>query len=408
MRRSTPSHRTRLPIKGLSRLVPLFALALVSLPASLFAVEWGAPENLGAPINSAYGEWYPVLARDGSFMVFVSDRPGGYGELDIYISRRVGGAWQEPENLGPSVNTSAGESAPFLAENDSVLYFASLCPGGHGVMDIYWCRFHAGAPGPKTEMPSPVNGPQYDCCPVLSPDGNAFYTCSTRPGGFGSMDVWMFEKSGEGWGPGVNLGSAVNTAGTDCPRWISDDGATLVVASTRTDGHGGADLWTTTRVEGTWEAAVNMGDVLNTAADEWGPGFLGNEGTIGGTIFLGSARAGGLGGRDIWMAAEIETGLPAGETDVGFRTRASPNPARGETVIRCAAPAGGAPDVSMRIYDIKGRLIRTLYEGRGMPSCCQARWDGATDSGARVPPGVYLCRTRTEAEETSVKIVLTD
>jgi hypothetical protein len=105
-------------------------------------------------------------------------------------------------------------------------------------MDIYRCHLTNGVPGPHENLGPPINGSAYECCPVISADGNSFFICSDRAGGYGSMDVRAFQRSGGAWGNAVNLGPQVNTPQTDCPRWISDDGSTLLICSTRTGGYG--------------------------------------------------------------------------------------------------------------------------------------------------------------------------
>ena len=275
------------------------------------AEGWLEPVNLGPTINSTWNDWYPVLARDGSFMIFVSDRPGGYGSSDLYISRRVEGVWQEPVNLGPNVNTSGMESAPYLSADDGVLFFASFAPGGVGSMDVWYCPLDDGVPGERVNPGEPINTPYLDCCPVISADGNTLYICSDRPGGYGSMDVWVAHRVGGVWQEPVNLGQEVNTYATDCPRWLSDDDDTLVVASTRHDGLGDADLWFLLRRGDGWSTPVNFGTPINSLRAEWGPGFLDNGGELAGTIFFGSGRTGGQGRWDIWYSAFGNPGVLA-------------------------------------------------------------------------------------------------
>ncbi len=69
---------------------------LTFLIAVTVASAWQQPQNLGGTVNSAYDDWYPVIAEDGSFMIFVSDRPGGYGAGDIWISYKSGENWGTP------------------------------------------------------------------------------------------------------------------------------------------------------------------------------------------------------------------------------------------------------------------------------------------------------------------------
>ena len=158
--------------------------------------RWLDAVNMGTVINTSQSEWYPVLARDGSFMIFVSDRFGGYGSGDLYISRFVNGEWQAPQNLGPDVNSSGFESAPYLSADGSTLYFTSDGIGGGGNFDIWYCSLTNGVPGPRTRMPSPISTVAIDCCPVLSADGDTLYICSNRSGGFGSLDVWASHRVG--------------------------------------------------------------------------------------------------------------------------------------------------------------------------------------------------------------------
>lgn len=84
-----------------------------------------APVNLGAPINTADADSNPYIAPDESYLLFFANRPGGFGDSDLYLSRRQpGGGWSEPRNLGPEVNTADGEFCPFVDQRTQTLYFA--------------------------------------------------------------------------------------------------------------------------------------------------------------------------------------------------------------------------------------------------------------------------------------------
>ncbi len=221
---------------------------------------------------------------------------------DLYISRFVGGEWQAPQNMGPNVNTSGMDSAPYLSANDRTLYYTSSSSASGAGADIWHCPLDDGVPGPRTRMPSPINTGAIDCCPVLSPDGNSIYICSDRAGGFGNLDVWTSDRVGGEWQPMVNLGAAVNTVWFESPRWVSDDGATLIIDSNQPGRIGGFDLWAVVRNGAEWLAPVNLGAPVNSRMDDWGPGFLGNDGAVQGRIFFGSGRPGGSGGWDIWYS----------------------------------------------------------------------------------------------------------
>ena len=284
---------------------PVRICTLALLLGGLAAAAWLPPENLGATLNTTYDEWYPVASPDGDYMIFTSDRPGGQGNLDLWRSRRnAGGDWQTPENLGANVNTTSWESGHFITADGRYLYFASNCAGSEGYGDIWYCELTNGVPGPKVNLGPPINSPYLDCCPAITADGNTLYFGSDRAGGYGQDDIWVSVKSGGAWGQPVNLGDVVNTSGNECPRWVSADGQTLVFISSRSGGYGLHDLWYTTKVGNAWTAPVNLGPNVNSAAEDWGASFDCNHGELGGVIFFGSGRDGGVGGMDLWRSTD--------------------------------------------------------------------------------------------------------
>ena len=99
--------------------------------------RWTRPLDLGETINTKYSETTPFLSADGKTLYFASDKPGGYGGVDIYYStREIGGQWTTPVNLGPKVNTSGDDMFPFIAD-DGTLYFASNGHLGLGGLDVF-------------------------------------------------------------------------------------------------------------------------------------------------------------------------------------------------------------------------------------------------------------------------------
>jgi hypothetical protein len=135
---------------------------------------WSPPVRLDAPISSDGDEWEVAIARNGT-LYFSSNRPGGEGDLDIYRSRPVGGAYVTAENLGPPVNTSAGDDLPYIAPDESYLVFASDRPGGLGHRDLY-ISFRQGSrwTGP-VNLGAPINSAAWDIYPSVSPDGEYFF-----------------------------------------------------------------------------------------------------------------------------------------------------------------------------------------------------------------------------------------
>jgi len=87
--------------------------------------RWDEPKNLQSPINTKYWESQPSISSDGRMLYFSSDRPGGYGGTDIWVSEFSNSGWSAPKNLGPTVNTSKDEQFPFIHSDNRTLYFSS-------------------------------------------------------------------------------------------------------------------------------------------------------------------------------------------------------------------------------------------------------------------------------------------
>ncbi len=99
--------------------------------------EWGKPQNLGKTVNSSGWDSQPSLSADGKTLYFVSNRPGGHGKRDIWVTKQKDGTWEKPLNLGPSINTSRDEATPFIHFNGESLFFSSKGHVGLGGFDIY-------------------------------------------------------------------------------------------------------------------------------------------------------------------------------------------------------------------------------------------------------------------------------
>ena len=220
---------------------------------------WGTPQNLGPNINSPYREFYPSLSPDGHTLYFSSTRPGGFGAQDIYASRRHNKrddfAWKPAVNLGSTINTAAGESFPFLFEDDETgtltLYFSSGRPGGMGGTDIYASTLQPdetfGTPVPVAELNSPSN----DIAPTIRRDGLEMFLASNRPGTFGDMDLWVSTRpsTADPWSTLANLGPFVNSAAPENAPALSFHGTELYFTSDKLGGPAPQDLWVTTRAK---------------------------------------------------------------------------------------------------------------------------------------------------------------
>lgn len=115
---------------------------------------WSEPQSLGANVNRPDSwESQPSLSSDGKVLFFASDRPGGYGGSDIWVTERNSdGTWRNPVNLGPKINTKGNERSPFLHTDSKTLYFSSSGHQGMGGLDVYYSKLDG-----KKHWQSPIN-----------------------------------------------------------------------------------------------------------------------------------------------------------------------------------------------------------------------------------------------------------
>lgn len=137
---------------------------------------WSEPEMLGVPISSERDEFEVAISRDGT-LYFSSSRDGGLGDLDIYRAPLVDGKYPKAENLGPPINTGAGDDLPYVAPDESYLIFASNREGGMGKRDLYVSFRTDGKWTRPLNLGRPINSEEFDIYPFVSPDGkHLFFT----------------------------------------------------------------------------------------------------------------------------------------------------------------------------------------------------------------------------------------
>jgi outer membrane protein OmpA-like peptidoglycan-associated protein/tetratricopeptide (TPR) repeat protein len=155
--------------------------------------RWSSPLNAGNPINSPYSDKHPAISADGRILYFTSNRPGGYGSYDIWMSVKSGGTWCEPVNLGDSVNTAGVEQSPFIHPDQQSLYFSSDGWPGMGQGDLFLTRWK-GTSGWTTpeNLGYPINTYDDDIGLSLNARGNRAYFASNRREGT-DTDIYSFE-----------------------------------------------------------------------------------------------------------------------------------------------------------------------------------------------------------------------
>ncbi|MEN8120000.1 MAG: OmpA family protein [Bacteroidota bacterium] len=154
---------------------------------------WSKPQKLGSTINTKARETHASLSADGNSLYFTSDRKGGYGGLDIYVSqRKLGGKWSEAKNLGPTVNTASDERAPYIHPNGITLFYSTKGYGGLGGFDIYTSQINEFGTWTKPKnLGYPINTASDDVFYVPSADGQRAYYASKKEDGYGRSDIYL-------------------------------------------------------------------------------------------------------------------------------------------------------------------------------------------------------------------------
>ncbi len=155
---------------------------------------WSEPEDLGDVINDpdpARITTDPEVSADGNTLFFSSDRPGGQGRSDLWVSAKVDGTWSEPVNLGLTINTEHGETGPSISADGLTLYFSSDRPGGVGSSDIWVSHYADGQWTTPKNLGPDVNSPGSDREPMVSHDGQHLFFTGIRAGGEGLADLWV-------------------------------------------------------------------------------------------------------------------------------------------------------------------------------------------------------------------------
>ena len=309
-----------------STLIPIaLGLALFVVTGSSPTVEatpgpeWSVPENLGPDVNSPFEDLAPHLSSDGLALYFASTRPESLGGEDLWVSRRASrdDLWGAATNLGPAINTTSNERSPALSRNKRLLFFATDRPGGSGGLDI-WLSWRADPNDdsgwqPPINLGTGINSAALDAGPSFLEGGDVFhahhrpsrtviprlYMSSNRPGGPGGLDIYLASVPG-GWAGPATLIGELSSPQADLTPTIRRDGLEIIFASGRPGVIGAFDLWRSFRrsVHAPWSVPENLGPPLNTEANEVFPSLSFDAKTL----LFQSNRPGGFGGSDLYMS----------------------------------------------------------------------------------------------------------
>ena len=197
---------------------------------------WGEPVNLGPAVNNSSDDMGPSISADGLELYFGSTRSGGLGRFDLWVSKRatIYDSWGEAVHLGPTVNSPVSDNSPCISLDGLTLFFESKRPGGYGNYDIWVTRRTTTNDdwGTPVNLGPTINSALMESIPCFSPDGRQLYfTVVDHPDGFGDYDIWqapitpIMDLNADGTVDSADMSIIVDHWGTDEP--LCDIGPTF-------------------------------------------------------------------------------------------------------------------------------------------------------------------------------------
>jgi outer membrane protein OmpA-like peptidoglycan-associated protein len=197
---------------------------------------WQLAKPVGYPVNTMDNEGAESITSDGFKMYFTAcNRPDGLGKCDIYVTVKTDIGWSEPKNLGEPINSGYSEKQPSISSDGKDLYFTSNRPGGKGGYDIWVSSFdNDNKWGVPVNLGDSINTPDDDQSPYIHPDNQTLYFASDGWPGMGGQDLFYSRKKADGkWSTPVNLGYPINTFADEIGLVVNSKGNHAYFSSNR-------------------------------------------------------------------------------------------------------------------------------------------------------------------------------
>jgi outer membrane protein OmpA-like peptidoglycan-associated protein len=204
--------------------------------------KWTTAENLGKPVNSEYHDATVGLSLDGQKLFIYRDNKKGVG--NIYVTEKKGTTWSEPTELPEPINSKNQETSACYSPDGNTIYFVSNRPGGKGEKDIYKATKDAeGNWGKAENLGSTINTPESEDAIFLHPDGKTLYFSSKGHSTMGGYDIFksVYEKGL--WSTPENLGYPINSADDDVCFVLTASGEYGYYTSIKAEGKGKRDIY---------------------------------------------------------------------------------------------------------------------------------------------------------------------
>jgi OmpA-OmpF porin, OOP family len=186
--------------------------------------EWSDPVSISDKINTKFNEGACTMSADGKVLVFVSCNRGSGLACDLYISYKKGDDWTTPVSMGPNVNSNVWDSEPSISADGRTIYFTSERSGGLGFFDIWMTTLDDNGNWTKAKnLGRPINTEGKEVSPFIHANGRTLYFSSDKHPGMGGYDIFYSHKLDSGWSNPVNVGYPINTQINDATIFITAD-----------------------------------------------------------------------------------------------------------------------------------------------------------------------------------------
>ena len=208
--------------------------------------KWSVSKTLGQTLNTFGNEGAQCLSSDGKILFFTAcDREDGFGRCDIYVSFLGDEGWSIAQNIGPSINSPHWESQPSISPDGKELYFVSNRPGGYGKMDLWKSTLTPqGSFGKPINLGKTINTADDEMSPFIHMDNQTLYFASKGHLGMGDFDLFLSRRTHalDKWSDPENLGYPINTHEVENSLIVASDGQTAYFASDKS-GYGQEDIF---------------------------------------------------------------------------------------------------------------------------------------------------------------------
>jgi len=263
-------------------------------------------KNLGESINTKYSDFCPVINADETILIFTSRREGGTSNItdidgryfeDIYISYQDMGTWSAAVSIGTTINTPDHDAAIGLSADGQRLFIYKDEAGDGNIYQSYLIGDTWTVPDKLSDN---VNSNGWETHASVSADGEILYFVSDRPGGYGGRDIYKCKKLPNGeWAKAENLGDKINTAADEDAPYMHPNGTLLFFSSMGHKSMGGFDIFFSELLkDDTWIEPMNIGYPINTTHDD----IFYIPSTDGKRAYYSSVDTSGYGAHDIYMA----------------------------------------------------------------------------------------------------------